>query len=235
MNIKSHLFSRVCLMFVACSTVMGLAQEKNTKAADPYAFSIRVYRLPSEELTFGFVSKERGKLSAPEMPSASASNGEIEAFIKRSHDVVKDYLAQQGVVLSEGSLACYDPVSGTLALRAVSVVHDVMQPFTESMLNQLPKHVAWSLDILETKSVAARAAMKEAIGQSDHTAVYDHLLPQSKVVVTMRGETKSGQQTTASQGGKMEDAVEYKLDEKNASSTPARTSESAPRSNSNPP
>lgn len=202
-------------MIMAAFSELSRAQDNKSKAADPYAFSIRVYRIPSDELTIGFVSKERGKLRAPALPGANVSNGEIEAFIKRSHDVMKEYLAQQSISLPKGSLACYDPASGTLALRAMEVVHGVVLSFADAKLNTLPAHVAWSLDILETKSAAARSAMKEAAGQSDHTAVYDHLLPQAKFVVTMRGETKSGQQSTANQGTRVDDPVEYKLDKKN--------------------
>ena len=60
------------------------------------------------------------------MPPVNASNGEIEIFLKRSHDVIKDYLIQQGVTLPPGSLASYDPASSTLALRAMAVVHDLV-------------------------------------------------------------------------------------------------------------
>lgn len=205
----------ISALLIALSFSFARSQEKAAKPADPYAFTTRVYRMPSAELSIGFVSKERGKLRAPELPGSSAGNGEIEAFIKRSHDVVKEYLAQQGIALPKGSLACYDPATGTLALRAMNVVHEVVQPLAESLLNQMPTQVAWALEILETKSPSARTAVKEATGQADHTSVYDHLQPQSKIVVTMRGETKSGQQSTANQSARTDDATEYTLDDKN--------------------
>ncbi len=192
----------------------GVAQEQLKKEPDPYSFSIRVYRLPAPELEIGFVSKERGKLRAPALPPPNASNGEIEIFIKRSHDVVKEYFGQQGVTLPKGSLACYDPASATLALRAMSVVHDLVAPFAEAMLNQSPKHVAWSLEVVEAPDVAVRAAIKGATGLADHSGAFEKLLPLGKSVVTMRGETKSGQATTVRQGALVDDPDDYTADDK---------------------
>ncbi|MBX7208424.1 MAG: hypothetical protein K1X78_08950 [Verrucomicrobiaceae bacterium] len=191
------------------------AQDKDATADDAYAFSTRVYRMPSEELMSGFVSKDKGKLSAPALPGPNAGNGEIEAFIKRSHDVVKEYFAQHGVTLPKGSLACYDPATGTLALRAMNVVHEIVAPLAGSLEGALPMNLSWSLDILETKSASARAAMKQATGIDDHAGAYDRLLPQSKIVVSMRGEMKSGQITKAAQSARTDDPVEYSLDDKN--------------------
>ena len=185
------------------------AGKSSAKATDPYAFSIRVYRLPADELLTGFVSKERGRLKAPALPPASAGHGELEAFLKRDHEVLKDYLALKGLTLPPGSLACYDPVSETLALRAMAVVHSMVETWTDSLLRESPKHLAWTLNILEAPAPAVRGAMKDAPGLADQTAVYDRLLPQSKLVTTMRGETKSGQRTVSIQGSNLNEAVEY--------------------------
>lgn len=193
------------------------AQNASTKAApkqgDPYAFSIRVYRIPSDELLNGFVSKERGRLRAPALPPASASHGELEAFLKRDHEVMKEYLAQNGITLPPGSLACYDPVSETLALRAMAVVHTLMDSWSDSILRSSPKQLAWTVNILEAPSAAIRAAMKDGVGSADHAAVYDRLLPQAKLVTTMRGETKSGQRIESNQGPLRHNAVSYAVDE----------------------
>ena len=192
-----------------------LAQEKAAKAPDPYAFVTRSYRLPADDLITGFVSKERGKLRAPAMPPASASNGEVEAFLKSSHEVAKEYLALHGIMLPGGSLACYDPESQTLVLRAMNMAHDLMAPLAEMMRAALPKHVAWSLEILEAPAAEVRAAVKEAAAKANHLPAYEQLLAKSKVAVSMRGETKSGAPTNSTEGGRAEDSTEYSLDAKN--------------------
>ena len=80
------------------------AQDKATKAPDPNAFSTRVYRLSANELTTGFVSRAGGNLQASPLPPPSANASEPESFLKRSHQVVKDYLARQSITLPKGSL-----------------------------------------------------------------------------------------------------------------------------------
>ncbi len=188
------------------------AQDKTAKGADPYAFSIKLYRMPADDLATGFVSKERGTLRAPTMPPASASGAEQEVFLKRSHEVMQEYLSQQGIVLPKGSLACYDPASETLALRAMTVVHDMVGPFVTTAQQTAPASLNWAADIVEAPAAAVRAAMKEAEGKADHSAVFEHLADHGKVVVTMRGETKSGVRTRSSQGGRAGRPSEYTMD-----------------------
>lgn len=192
-----------------------VSQEKPSKAADPYAFTTRTYRLPDERLEMGFVSKERGRLRAPPLPPASASSGEMEAFLKKSHEVIKDYLGQAGIILPDGSLACYDPASQTLVLRAINAVHDLVMPYAEGVMQHQPKHVAWSLEILEAPAAEVRAMVKDVTGKPHHRAAYEGLLAKSKVAVSMRGEAKSGAPANASLGGMSEDPTEYTVDGKN--------------------
>ena len=206
--------SLCAVIFGALSALTG-AQENVALAAAPNAFSIRVYRMPADVLSAGFPSNERGELRAPELPDLNAGKEEIETFLKRSHDVMKEYLGQQYITLPKGSLACYDPVSGTLALRTPDIIHEMVAPFASALEHSLTKDVAWTLSILETKSALARAAMKEAAGRADHTGVFDRLLPRSKVVVTMRGDMKSGYQSKAAQGTRTNDLTGYSLDDKN--------------------
>ena len=209
------LASALVLCGFLSAPLIGLTQEKTAKTADPYAFVTRSYRLPANDLITGFVSKERGKLRAPAMPPASASDGEVEAFLKSSHEVAKEYLALHGVTLPAGSLACFDPGSQTLVLRAMNMAHDLMAPLAEMMRASLPKHVAWSLEILEAPAADVRAAVKEATAKSNHLATHEQLLAKSKVAVSMRGETKSGAPTNSAEGGRAEDSTEYSLDAKN--------------------
>ena len=213
---KNHLLlGALALGWLALASTPCLAQVAPVKATDPYAFTTRSYRLPADELSLGFVSKDRGKLRAPALPPASAGSGEMEAFLKTSHEVVRDFLELQGITLPGGSLACYDPASSTLVLRAMNMVHDLIVPFADAVRRQVPKHVAWSLDILEAPAADVRAAVKELTGQTDHRAVYEKLQTTAKSVVSMRGETKSGAPTSARQGGSTEFPTEYTTDSKN--------------------
>ena len=90
MKMGTRRYFLVGIMSVGLSGGWAHAQEKKAKEGDPYAFSIRVYRLPAAGLVEGFVSKDRGKLVAPPLPPASASHGELEAFLVRSHGVMKE-------------------------------------------------------------------------------------------------------------------------------------------------
>lgn len=202
-------------MLVATPPVIGREDEKPSKPADPNAFSSRVYRLPAQELSDTFLSNEIGELRAPMLPDATARSSEIEIFIKRSHEVMNAYLGQQGIKLPKGSIACFDPATGTLALRAPNIIHEIVAPFANALERTQPKNVTWSLSILETQTSFAREAMKEATGISDHTGVLERLLPRSKVVVSMRGDTKPGFETKSVQGAKVDDLLGYSLDDKN--------------------
>jgi hypothetical protein len=128
--------------------------------------------------------------------------------------VIKEFLNQQGVTLPAGSLACYDPASSTLALRAMAVVHDLVQPVVDAHLNRIPKHLAWTLEMIEAPEAAARAAIQEAAPIADHAAVLESLRGKGKSIFTMRGETKSGQQISARQGSQFTDSPEYAADDK---------------------
>lgn len=201
-------------LVLLCLSITTQAQQPTSQEPDPYAFSTRTYRLPSDELVQGFVTTEKGKLRSPALPPASASAGEVEIFLKRSHDVMKEYLHQQGITLPPGSLACYDPDSGTLSLRAMAVVHDLVGALSEVFVQHLPYHLAWTLDILEAPASDVRATMASCAGKSDHSAAYDALLPKAIPAVAMRGETKPGTHTRARTGSQIDDTSEYTTDAK---------------------
>ena len=215
MKTRSLLLSCARSILFAALPVIGSAQGKTSQPADPNAFSTRVYRLPARDLSDGFLSNDRGELRAPTLPSADVSSGEIEAFIKRSHDVTTVFLRQQGITLQKGSLACFDPATGTLALRAPNIIHEIVTPFTKALARTLPKDLSWSLSILELKLSVAREAMKMAAGTVDHTGVFEQLQPNARVVVSMRGEAKPGFQTKAVQGAEAADLVGFSLGNNN--------------------
>ncbi len=212
----TFLLSIVCALITSAVLNNATAQERAAKPGDPYAFSTRAYRFPSEELTTGFVSKERGKLRAPALPPASASKGEMEVFLKRSHSVVKEYLKLQGIDLPPGSLVCFNPATSTLVLRTMAAAHDVFKPFADSMYNQSPKLVGWQIEIVEAPAAAVRAAIRDGVtGKSDHAAALEQLVAaQARIVTTMRGETKSGQKMSSAQSANIHVPVELSGDEK---------------------
>jgi hypothetical protein len=149
---------------------MPICATAQTKEASPYAFSTKTYRLPTDDLVGGFVSTEKGKLRAPAFPPPSASHGEQEAFIKRSSAVLKEYLHLNGIALPPGSLACYDPASQTLALRAMNTIHGMMDSLSENRLSQLGKHLSWRLETIEAPAAEVQAMVISAQGKTDHAA-----------------------------------------------------------------
>lgn len=206
------------LLSATVRVIAGILLSANAvlaQKADPYAYSIQVYQLPVPELITGFVSEKKGRLRAPNLPPASASHGELEAFLKRDHEVMKEWLDKNGIALPPGSLACYDPATQTLALRSMSTIHDMMKSLSEVMLSNAAQQLAWTLEIIEAPGGDVRQVMAEAATMQNHHPLLERLLEKGESIVTMRGETKSGQRTTSHQGLLREVPTEYEMDEKN--------------------
>jgi|JI6StandDraft_1071083.scaffolds.fasta_scaffold22516_2 hypothetical protein len=191
---------------------MPICATAQTKEASPYAFSTKTYRLPTDDLVGGFVSTEKGKLRAPAFPPPSASHGEQEAFIKRSSAVLKEYLHLNGIALPPGSLACYDPASQTLALRAMNTIHGMMDSLSENRLSQLGKHLSWRLETIEAPAAEVQAMVISAQGKTDHAAQLEQITTKGTVVTTMNGESKGGQQIRTRQGELSALPTDYLLD-----------------------
>lgn len=206
--------------FALCAIIMavsgfwpGAAKAQSGKSeVSPYAFSTRTYSLPSNELVLGFVSKDKGKLRAPELPPPSASHGELEIFLKRSHEVVKEYLAIHGVPLPPGSLACYDPASYTLSLRAMNAVQEMAQSLSEARMSSATKHASWRLEVIEATSSDLRAMVAQCRGLVDHGKLLDAITAKGIVITLMRGETKGGQPIRTRQGSRFSRPTEYATD-----------------------
>lgn len=143
------------------------------------------------------------------MPPPSATQAEQEAFLKRSHEVLKEYLATQGMPLPPGSLACYDANSGTLSLRTTNAVHDMMRALSNAYVQEVPKHLSWRLEIVEAPSADVRSALQQCRGRTEHGKQLDELTARGVIITTMRGEAKGGQQTTARQGSGFNRPVSY--------------------------
>jgi hypothetical protein len=210
---RSPHFALCAILVAATGFMLGTVHAQTGKSeASPYAFSTHSYPLPSDELVIGFVSKDKGKLRAPELPPPSASHGELEIFLKRSHEVVKEYLAIQGVPLPPGSLACYDPASYTLSLRAMNAVQEMAQALSESLANGAPKHASWRLEVIEASSPDLRALVGQCRGLMDHGKLLDAITAKGSVITLMRGETKGGQPTSIRQGSRFSRPTEYSTD-----------------------
>lgn len=193
----------------------GHAQAAKQEAS-PYEFSIRTYPLPSWELENGFETKDKGRLSAPKMPSPGASTAEQEAFLKKSHEVVKEYLLTQEMPLPPGSLACYDPGNDAFSLRATDEVHEMIEPLFNAYINSLPKHLSWRLEIVEAESADVRAAVKQCQGRTEHGSVLSQLTAKGAIITTMHGEAKGGKVSTVHQGGGFNSPKGYVIPDANS-------------------
>lgn len=212
MKTVSLSLSCACLTLLGTPPVTGRTQEKPSESANPSAFSIQTYRLPTNEFSQDLPTTKHGFLHVPMPPGAKASNDEIDTFIRRSHEFSQEFLKQQGVTLPKGSLACLDPATGTLALRAPNSIHERVSAVAQAVEGTLPLNISWSLSIIETKAASARTAINSASGSSDHAGIFDRLLPDSKVVVTMRGITRSGVRINAVEGSRVDDLAGFTLD-----------------------
>ncbi len=198
----------LCAIVLAVTGLMTHAQSDKSEASS-YAFSTHSYPFSAWDLEFGFTTKDKRELKAPALPPPSAGQGEQEAFLKHSHEVVKEYLATQEVLLPPGSLACYDADSETLGLRTTNAVHDMVEVLSDSYLHHATKHLSWRLEIIEAPSADVRAMVAQCQGQVEHGKLLDALTAKGTVITTMRGETKGGQQVSTRQGSRFSRPTEY--------------------------
>jgi len=143
------------------------------------------------------------------MPPPGASPAEQEAFLKSSHEVVTEYFRQHEVPLPSGSLACYDPASGTLSLRTMNVVHEMVDALSAAYVAGVVKHLSWRLEIVEAASADVRVATQQCQGRSEHRQQLDHLTSKGEIITTMHGEARGGQQSKARQGSGFNSPVHY--------------------------
>ncbi len=202
-----------CAMALVVTGLMSRIHAESEKMEPPpYAFSTHSYPFSAVDLEIAFLSKDKSELKAPALPPPSAGQGEQEAFLKRSHEVVKEYLATQEVPLPPGSLACYDAASETLSLRTTNAVHDMMRALSNAYVQEVPKHLSWRLEIVEAPSADVRSALQQCRGRTEHGKQLDELTAKGVIITTMRGECNGGQQTTARQGSGFNRPVSYFTD-----------------------
>lgn len=204
--------------------------EKAAKTdAEAFAWSIRSYRIPGDILATGFVSQEKGQLNLPKMPPSDAKDEEIQSYIKRSSAVLDQFFKKQGVFLPEGSLAVLDVEHEVLAVRTTGELHGQLSLMEESYRNNLPKMLAFRVDVLEAETAEVSKVMNDAASSADHGPLLDRLEAQvaagrGKMLSTTRADTKSGQRVTINNATHWLFGTESEINEKGSSGTSARES-----------
>lgn len=217
---------RLLLTLVPLVCVLQLrAQQPAAPSAD---WSVQVYRYPAPELIGGFVSSEHGQLTPPRLPAKDAKEDDVLAFIRRSHFVVDQHFKGIGITLPAGSLAVFDPVNKTLALRSTRLTHERLAAQSAQAERNMPRHVHFNLQIIEAESAAVQEAAKTIRTQTDHHAAWkmlDTLVTQGKAthVGSLRLETKSGTRAAVERGEQRLYFSEVAVDESKRSSTASET------------
>ena len=194
---------------------------------DPFAWSIRSYRMPWDILSTGFVTPEKGQLNLPKMPPADAPAAEIQSFIKRSSVVLEQFFKKQGIVLPAGSLAVMDGLHEVLAVRTIGEAHGQIAMLAHSFQNNnLPKIVALRVDVLEAETAEVLKVMDEAARVPDHAALLERLEAQAaagrgKLLGSSRVGTKSGQRASIECTTQHSYGTEFQVNEKGSSATSA--------------
>jgi hypothetical protein len=221
-----------CLTLGASLLFLSGAFAQDAKAAaakptlqppDPNAWSIKVYRYPSEALVNGFVLRERGQLAAPPMPAATATEEELLAFLRRSNDVVSQHLRFESVLLPKGSLVAFDPANQTLVIRTTYAMHERIGSLATGYQAQLARYLSFSVRLIEADGAVVRDIIKQNVSQSEHAdslAKLEDLVTkgQAKNIGVLRLDTRSGQRAKISQSADHAYATEYAIDEKNQAS-----------------
>lgn len=207
----------ICSLLISLPAVM--AQEKSPETPDPKAWSLRVYRFPSDQLSQGFVTRDKGQLRAPAMPAANASEKETIAFLKKSTDIVSAHLTEQGVIIPNGTLFAYDRTSMMLAVRTNAVTHDTIAAFSEQMIGGIPQYIAFNLRLLEADADVIRTAVKDASVSANHSSILARLEAladqgQARRLDSMKLETRSGQRVAMTSAQETRHSTEFGADEK---------------------
>ncbi|MGV3659214.1 MAG: hypothetical protein ACO1TE_03495 [Prosthecobacter sp.] len=212
------------LLLLALGLFVCTSQLRAQQPAASGDWSVQVYRYPAAELIGGFVSSEHGQLTPPKLPAPDAKEEDVVAFVRRSHFVVDQHLKSFGISLPAGSLAVFDPVNKTLALRSTRLAHERMFAQSAQAERNMPRHVHFNVQIIEAESASVQEAAKTIRAQADHSAAWkmlDTLVSQGRAthVGSLRLETKSGTRATVERGEQRLYFSEVAVDESKRSST----------------
>ncbi|RBP39049.1 hypothetical protein DES53_11073 [Roseimicrobium gellanilyticum] len=219
-----HFLCVFALGAVCCLPLTGAAQETKPATstpvqADPQAWTVKVYRYPSEALVDGFLVRERGQLAAPPMPKADASEAEILTFLRRSSDVVTQHLRFETVILPKGSLAAFDPVNQTLVVRTTNAMHERIASMSASYVAKLPLYLTFGIRVMEADGAVLREEVKKCATLADHAATVkrlEELVGQGKAkhLNALRVDTRSGQRAKIQRTLNRTYPTEYSLEDK---------------------
>ncbi|MEZ0275806.1 MAG: hypothetical protein ACAH88_12945, partial [Roseimicrobium sp.] len=186
---------------------------------DPNAWTVKVYRYPSETLVDGFLVRERGQLAAPLMPAADAKEEDILTFLRRSSDVITQHLRFETVLLPKGSLAAFDPANYTLVVRTTNAMHERIASMAATYASRLPLYLTFGIRVMEADGAVLREEVKKCATLADHAATVKRLEAlaaegKAKYLNTLRLDTRSGQRATIRRALERQYPSEYSLEEK---------------------
>jgi hypothetical protein len=209
----------LCLTAVASSIH---AQQK-----DPQAFSIQTYSFFSPQLSQGFATKDKGTLTVPALPGKEADEKELRAWLQKGNSVLREFFWESGLPWEQGNLAAFDKASSTLVVKCPNSTHAMIQGI-QSELSRVPQMLQWRMHIMEMPSPQGHDLVMNARAKADHAAELEALLAAAPPVVSLSGETKSGQRATGNSGPALEYGTAYSADKKGRVSavkdqTPPRT------------
>jgi hypothetical protein len=144
----------------------------------------------------------------------------------------KNLLEAQGVTFPEGASASFNPITSQLTVTNTQPNLDVTEAYVESLKEQAPANVAFTLTVIEGPGELIRAANDAASRSADATPALTALLDHAKkpgsnvrIVGDAFLETKSGTRATVEAVREHTHATEFKLDAKSRASVAKETSQ----------
>ncbi len=214
---RLHLIATLSALTCASAANANSAGEGDGEEKDPYEWVIETYPFPSDELSLGFTSRDRGALRAPALPAAGSDVEQIRDFLRTSNSITSHYLETAGLALPKGGMVIFDPGSLTLTARLPRIAHSSIHFTAKALQDRAPQFVAIDQTIFEAPSASVRSIIERAGGQADHRPLLEELEAlvadgRGRVVSSGRMETKSGQRTSLRRAEELAFAVDLAVD-----------------------
>ncbi len=171
--------------------------------APPGAWSIGTFVVPVGSLESTSAPSHGASLEPPpKLPAAEATAEEWAQGIERSSRFVQQVLSAQGIVMSQGSRALYDPASGTLCVYNSAPALELTAQFLDELTAGTPGHAQFVVCLLETGDAEARKALEDARSIADHSGILKRLEKSgnqdrpARRLQEIRLESRSKQSTT---------------------------------------
>jgi hypothetical protein len=187
----------------------------------------RTFKVPPDFLSCDIA--DRGSAAAPAAPADPFAAGGAAALHDRSAPPQPTSalrtLEAQGITFPKGAGASFNPVTGTLTITNTPENLEIAELFVQSLHNQAPANVAFTLTVIEGPGELIRAANDTASHAVDATPALLALLKQSgkadsnvRVVADAFIETKSGTRATTEAVREHSHVTEFNLDAKSRAS-----------------